>query len=181
MSLRTLIWGALLVLQVASVDAITVSSTILVLAEDENTSVSGTSGLRGYGIPYEVLTVPETGIEIPELASSDEEGNYGGFIVLNEAGYEYEGGWSSALTEEQWDAIHEYQVLFGVRLVHLNVFPSAEYGRWFLFTGARVERVDRILGVTTANPGGLGCCDDGVDQTISLTDNTEFPSAELKT
>lgn len=127
---RALFWGALLAFWVAFSNAITVASTILVLAQDEATSVSGTSGLRGYGIPYEVLTVPEDGTELPELSSSDEEGNYGGLIVLNEVGYEYEGGWSSALTKEQWEAIHEYQVSFGVRLVHLNVFPSEEYGKW---------------------------------------------------
>lgn len=129
---RPLLWSALLALWVALSNAISVASTILVLAQDEATSISGTSGLQGYGIPYEVLTVPEDGTELPELASSDGEGNYGGLIVLNEVGYEYEGGWSSALTEEQWDAIHEYQGSFGVRLVHLNVFPSEEYGKWEL-------------------------------------------------
>lgn len=127
---RTLIYNALLLaFQRPFSNAIIVSSTILVLAQDEETSTSGTSGLRGYGIPYEVLAVPEDGTELPELESSDEEGNYGGFIVLNEVGYEYESGWSSALTAEQWDTIHKYQASFGVRLVHLNVFPSEEYGK----------------------------------------------------
>lgn len=120
---------ALLALRIPLSNATTVTSTILVLAQDEATSISGTSGLQGYGIPFEVLTVPEDGTKIPELASSDGDGNYGGLIVLNEVGYEYEGGWSSALTKEQWDAIHEYQDSFGVRLVHLNVFPSEEYGK----------------------------------------------------
>lgn len=37
-----------------------------------------------------------------------------------------------------------------------------------------------VIGVRAAGTGGLGCCDDGVDQNISLIDNTEFPSAQLK-
>ena len=125
---KTLVWGALLALRAAFVDAITVSGTILIFAQDEATSTAGTSGLRGYGIPYETLIVPEEGAELPELTTSEEEGNYGGFIVLNEVGYEYDNGFRSALTDEQWEAIHEYQLSFGVRLVHLNVFPSEEYG-----------------------------------------------------
>lgn len=128
MSVRILAWGGLLALQAALADALTVSGTILILAQDEDTSTAGTSGLRGYGIPYETLVVPEDGVELPELSSSEEDGNYGGFIVLNEVGYDYEGGWSSALTEEQWETIYDYQTSFGVRLVHLNVFPSEEYG-----------------------------------------------------
>lgn len=128
MSFKTLAWGALLALQAALTDAVSVSGTILIFAQDEATSTAGSSGLRGYGIPYEVVIVPEDGIELPELSSSEEDGNYGGIVVLNEVGYDYEDGWRSAITQEQWDEIHEYQTSFGVRLVHLNVFPSSEYG-----------------------------------------------------
>ena len=130
MSPKSLVWGALVALQAALVDAVTVSGTILIFAQDEATSTAGSSGLRGYGIPYETVIVPEDGIELPELSSGEEEGNYGGIIVLNEVGYDYDGGWRSAITEEQWEEIYEYQTSFGVRLVHLNVFPSSEYGRW---------------------------------------------------
>ena len=92
MSLKTLACGALLALQATLANAITVSGTILILAQDEATSTAGTSGLRGYGIPFETLIVPEDGIELPELNSSEEDGNFGGFIVLNEVGYDYEDG-----------------------------------------------------------------------------------------
>lgn len=129
MSLRTLAWSAFLALQATLAGAVSVSGTILVLAQDEATSTAGTSGLRGYGIPYEVLIVPEDGADLPELTSGEEEGKYGGFVVLNEVGYNYDDGWRSAITEEQWEEIYEYQTSFGVRLVHLNVFPSSEYGR----------------------------------------------------
>ena len=133
MYFKTLAWGALLALQAALSEAITLSGTILILSPDEATSGSGSSGLRGYGIPYEVLIVPQEGAELPELTNSDNEGNYGGIVVLNEVGYDYDDGWRSAITEEQWDEIHEYQTHFGVRLVHLNVFPSSEYGGWPCF------------------------------------------------
>lgn len=128
MSVRTLAWGGLLALQAALADALTVSGVMLIFAQDEATSTAGTSGLRAYGIPYETILVPEDGIELPELTSADEEGNYGGFVILNEVGYDYEGGWNSAITTEQWDSIYEYQTTFGVRMVHLNVFPSEEFG-----------------------------------------------------
>ena len=180
---KTLVWGALLALRAAFVDAITVSGTILIFAQDEATSTAGTSGLRGYGIPYETLIVPEEGAELPELTTSEEEGNYGGFIVLNEVGYEYDNGFRSALTDEQWEAIHEYQLSFGVRLVHLNVFPSEEYGMMRTNTGPSGTRANsRIPGVTTANPGGLGCCEEEMeDQTVRLIDTSEFPTANLNT
>ena len=184
MYVRTLAWGAVLALQAALADAITVSGTILVLAQDEATTASGTSGLRGYGIPYEVLVVPEDGAELPELSSAEGEGNYGGFVVLNEVGYDYEDGWRSALTSEQWEEIWEYQTSFGVRLVHLNVFPSSEYGKCSLLSVALpccLAANSTALGVTTFNPSGLGCCDEGVDQTIYLTDTSEFPTANMKT
>ncbi|SPO06303.1 related to extracellular serine-rich protein [Cephalotrichum gorgonifer] len=162
MHLRALAWGALIALQAALGDARTLSSTILILAEDDATAASGTSGLRGYGIPYEVLLVPREGAALPELTSSEEDGNYGGIVVLNEVGYDYDDGWRSALTEEQWDSVYEYQTSFGVRLVRLNVFPTSEFG------------------VTTANPSGLGCCDEGVEQTISIIDDSQFTTARLK-
>ena len=129
MSIKTLACGTLLALQATLANALTVSGTILIIAQDEATSTAGTSGLRGYGIPFETLIVPEDGVELPGLNSSEEDGNYGGLIVLNEVGYDYEDGWRSAITDEQWEAIYEYQTSFGVRLVQLNVFPGEEYGR----------------------------------------------------
>lgn len=181
MSLKRAAWGALFALQAALAGAVSVTGTILIFAQDEATSTAGSSGLRGYGIPYEVLVVPEEGVDLPELTSGEEEGNYGGIVVINEVGYDYEGGWRSAITDEQWDEIYEYQTSFGVRLVHLNVFPSSEYGTWSPPAHTSSSGTNsKIPGVTTFNPSGLGCCDEGMEQTIRLTDTSEFPTANLR-
>ncbi len=74
MSLKSLAWGALLALHAVLGDAITVSSTVLVLAQDDASAASGSSGLRGYGIPYETLIVPQEGVKLPDLASSGDAG-----------------------------------------------------------------------------------------------------------
>jgi len=123
--------GALLTLYATLADAaLSASSTILIFARDEAAATSGSYGLRGYGIPYEVVLVPVEGIELPELTISETEGKYGGFIILSEVGYDYEDHWRSALTDEQWKALYDYQELFSVRMVRLDSFPSAEFGKW---------------------------------------------------
>ena len=48
---------------------------------DATAASNGVLGLQGYGIPYEVLTVPSTGVALPALNASEFVGNYGGFIV----------------------------------------------------------------------------------------------------
>lgn len=108
--------------------AISVSSTILVFARDAASSTSATSGLQGYGIPYQVVMVPQAGITLPALTSSDTTGNYAGIIVLSEVAYQYPTGWASAITADQWQTIYNYQLGFGVRLVRLDSFPSTDLG-----------------------------------------------------
>lgn len=108
--------------------ALTVTSTILVFARDTASSVSATSGLNGYGIPFQVVLVPSTGITLPVLNSSSTEANYGGIIVVGEVGYDYSDGWRSAITPAQWQTLYTYQTTFGVRMVRLDVFPSQEFG-----------------------------------------------------
>jgi hypothetical protein len=108
--------------------AITVSSKILVLARDAESSYSGYSGLRAYGIPYEVVLVPQEGITLPPLSSSSTVGNYGGIIVMSEVSYSYPTGWYSALTDAQWTQIYNYQTSFGVRLARLDVYPTSDFG-----------------------------------------------------
>ena len=66
--------------------------------------------MNDYGIPYELLLLPNGNIALPSLNSSSEVGNYGGIVVLSELSYSFEesnGGtsWTSALTFEQWNAI----------------------------------------------------------------------------
>lgn len=142
--------------------ALEVSSTILVFARDTASSLSATSGLKGYGIPYQVVIVPQNGITLPTLNSSSTTGNYGGFIIVSEVAYEYPTGWSSAITTAQWDALYSYQAAFSVRMVRLDVYPGSD------------------TGTTTAIPS-TGCCDDGIEQLVSFTDTSGFPTAGLKT
>ncbi|VBB79645.1 Putative protein of unknown function [Podospora comata] len=142
--------------------ALSTSNTILVLARDAASATSATSGLQGYGIPYEVLLVPQSGATLPPLNSSAESGNYGGFIVLSELAYNLPGGWGSAVTPAQWQTIYNYQTTFGARMVRLDVFPSTD------------------LGVTLAVPNA-GCCNTGVEQLVSISSTTDFPTANIKT
>ncbi|KAI1052580.1 hypothetical protein LB507_009783 [Fusarium sp. FIESC RH6] len=142
---------------------VTVDSTILILGTSDYACDSAASGLLSYGIPFEKVLVPKEGFAMPSLNSSSSEGKYGAIIIIDAASYQYESGWASAITSDMWDQIYEYQLHFHARLVRINEFPSPQFG------------------VTTA---GDGCCSDqdGVaPQLVSLTDDSDFPSANLKT
>lgn len=151
----------LLSLQATFVSAAkTVANTILVFARDTASAGNAISGLQGYGIPYQTVTVPSNGISsLPTLSSSTSNGNYGGIVILSEVAYETSAGFMSALTPAQLTALYTYQESFGVRMVRLDVFPSTD------------------LGVTVVNQG---CCEKGVDQPISFNDTTAFSTANLK-
>jgi hypothetical protein len=143
----------------STVGTITVKSTILVLVRDSTAEYSATSGLNGYGIPFQVVQVPINGITLPVLNSSATSGNYGGIVTMSELSYDMGGGnYSSAITPAQWNTIYNYQAAFRVRLVRLDAYPQPIFG-------------------TTTNGG---CCDSGVDQNITLTNMTGFPTANLK-
>lgn len=130
------ILGALagLLVEVAICDY-TVDGTILVLGRTTADAEMAAAGLKGYGIAYETAEVPQTGFELPNLNSSADHGNYGGIVLLSEVSYEFEDGWRSAITEEQFDALYKYQVDFGVRMVRLDVYPSSEFGKSVLYAG----------------------------------------------
>ena len=68
----------------------------------------------------------------------------------------------SALTAAQWQQLYDYQTAFGVRMVRIDVFPTADFGS------------------AAADAGGAGCCDN-IEQLISYTNATGFPTANLKT
>jgi hypothetical protein len=139
-----------------------VKSTILVIARDSASAYSAYSGLNGYGIPYQLLIVPQAGASLPVLNSSTTAGNFGAIVILSEVSYDYGtsgGGFQSALTTAQWSALYTYQISFGVRMVRLDVYPSEETGT-------------EALG---------GCCDTGVEQLVSISNNAKFPTAGMKT
>ena len=168
---------------VHAANALSVSSTVLIFARDTASSNSATSGLQGYGIPYQVEIVPKAGITLPELNSSTTEGNYGGIIVLGEAAYDYDGAWASALSSAQWQQLYDYQTAFGVRMVRLDVYPGPNFGKFQAACSRTCEMNVTahtfFIGVTTAIDGA-GCCDAGVDQLVSISDASAFATANLK-
>lgn len=138
-----------------------VSSTILVFARDAASGASTVAGLVGYGIPYELVLVPSTGITLPTLNSSLTSGNYGGIVVHGEVSYDLgTAGWGSAITAAQWASIYAYQADFNVRMVRLDVYPGPDFG-------------------TTTAIAGAGCCNADVEQLISISNSTGFPTANL--
>jgi hypothetical protein len=145
----------------AVVAATTVQATVLIFGRDSVSAYSAFSGLNGHGIPYQVVVVPQAGITLPTLNTSTTAGNYGAIVILSEISYDYGGttGFQSALTAAQWATLYQYQVSFGVRMVRLDVYPSADSG-------------------TTALGG---CCNTGVEQLISISNAAGFPTAGLKT
>jgi len=114
----------------AFAQALSTRSTILVFARDQLSGASVASGLQGYGIPFEIVIVPQSGITLPSLTTSDTSGNYGGFLILGEVSYGFDNGASfrSALTPAQFQQLFDYQTKFGVRMVRLDAFPGPEFG-----------------------------------------------------
>ncbi|KAH6665167.1 hypothetical protein B0J14DRAFT_236103 [Halenospora varia] len=141
-----------------SAAATSTKSTFLVIARDKASAYSAYSGLNDYGIPYELLIVPKTGISLPALTSPTMVGNYGGIVVLSEVSYEMSSGnWASALTDAQWNALYDYQINFGARMVRLDTLPSAA-------TGTKVAG---------------SCCADTQEQLVAINDTSAFPTAGL--
>ena len=141
----------------------TVPNTVLVFARDSTSAYSATSGLNAYGIPYELVVVPQAGVTLPVLNSSSTVGRYGSILVLSEVSYGYANGWYSALTTDQWNQLYAYQIAFGARMVRLDAFPSSDFG------------------VNTMASDGSGCCGTGVEQLISFSNTAKFSTAGLKT
>lgn len=132
LQLSSILWTFLVLNSCCAYAANSVSNTILVFARDTTSAADATSGLQGYGIPYQVVVVPQAGVALPALNASATQGNYGGIIVLSEVAYSYSTGWGSALTAAQWQALYNYQVAFSIRMVRLDVFPSTDLGMFLL-------------------------------------------------
>ncbi|KAJ5730539.1 uncharacterized protein N7483_005047 [Penicillium malachiteum] len=139
----------------------TIAANILVIARDASSANVASFGLNGYGIPFTTLVVPQDGADLPALESAS-GGNFGGIVVASGISYEYDSGWASGLTTDQWNQLYAYQLEYGVRMVQYDVYPGSDYG-------------------TQIISGSDGCCDTGVEQDISFTDVSDFPTAGLKT
>lgn len=108
--------------------AVTVDSTLLILAREKNATLPGTFVLQGYGIPYQVVDLSLPAAGFPQLNSTPDTGNFGGIVAVSARGYQNGDDWKTALSDTQWQDIYRYQEAFGVRLVRLNAWPNAEYG-----------------------------------------------------
>jgi hypothetical protein len=137
-----------------------VQSTVLVIGRDSYAVSVASSGLNGYGIPFQTLIVPHSGVALPTL-SSGTTGNFGGIIIASQVSYDYGGtiGFQSALTQDQWNSLYAYQIAFGVRMVQYDVYPGPLFGA-------------SALG---------GCCGAGVEQLISFNNTSAFTQSGIKT
>lgn len=155
---RGVVAGLALLLRTA-VSAIDIDTKILVIARDDSAAKVASHGLNGYGIPYTTLLVPQDGTTLPKLDSS-EGGNFGGIVVESQVSYDYGGttGFKSALTKDQWDQLYSYQLEYGVRMVQYGVYPGPDFG------------------ATAKDP----CCGEGVEQLVSFSDISDFPTSGLK-
>jgi hypothetical protein len=134
-----------------------IGSTILVIARNAQDASQATSGLNGYGIPFEVFTIPQTGVTSLPTLNTTYGGNYGGIIIIGQVSYNYNGIYNSALTTAQYQQLYDYQVQYGVRMVQYDVYPGPAFG-------------STALG---------GCCGVGQEQYIYFTQTT--PQSGLST
>ncbi|KAL1597716.1 hypothetical protein SLS60_008202 [Paraconiothyrium brasiliense] len=135
--------------------AVTVDSTLLILVRDKNATLPGTLVLQGYGIPYQVVDLSLPAAGFPQLNSTPDAGNFGGIVAVSARDYKNGDDWKTTLSDNQWQELYKYQETFGVRLVRLNAWPSADFG------------VQSSGGVFTA------------DQPVAVTDTSSFPTANL--
>ncbi|CEL06526.1 hypothetical protein ASPCAL09701 [Aspergillus calidoustus] len=144
----------------ASNGASILAAHILVIARDSAQASIAFSGLNAYGIPYTTLLVPQTGAQLPELDSPDGGGRFGGIVVAGEVSYDYGNGtWTSGLTAAQWSQLYAYQLKYHVRLVEYDVSPGSKFG---------------------TKPVAGACCEN-MEQLVSFSNTSGFPSAGLRT
>lgn len=133
--------------------ATSVYQNALVLAISSSDAEGATAILDGYGAPYDLIMVPQSGITLPTLETTtpcnEPVGLYGLIVVVSQLAYNYGGsiGYASALNSSQWNTLYAYQVKYGVRMVQLNIYPSAVAGvgvaRWLLQWRRAADYVNR--------------------------------------
>jgi hypothetical protein len=153
---NTPLTGLLLSLLIAVSNALNYNSTALVIGVDRTALEQAYYLLNSYGITYDLLAIAQSGTPLPLLETST-GGNYGLLVVVAQAQY----AGISALTTSQWDTLYAYQLKYKVRMVHMNVVPTKEFG---------VELV-------------APCCANEVEQNATLVEEVamkEFPTAGLR-
>ncbi|KAF2753661.1 hypothetical protein EJ05DRAFT_514619 [Pseudovirgaria hyperparasitica] len=119
------------------VNAISVKSNILVIAQNDNTLSTADAVLKGYGIPYTNELIATSTDSLPSLNDSATSGNYGGFIVHG-----------TALSTGQLQQIYSYQAAFGVRMVRWDVVPTAEFGMAEARSGCCNLGTEQLVSIT---------------------------------
>lgn len=150
------VWALAIALLPCVNAAVTVNSTLLILARDKNATLPGTLVLQGYSIPYQVVDLSLSAAGFPQLNSTPDAGNFGGIVAVSARDYKNGDDWKTILSEKKWQELYRYQEAFGVRMVRLNAWPSADFG------------VQSSGGAVTA------------DQPVAITDTTSFTTANLR-
>ncbi|KAJ3411846.1 hypothetical protein HDV05_001635 [Chytridiales sp. JEL 0842] len=145
--------------QIATAPVLTKVNQALVLSKPDE-ELFGTSTLDQYGVPYHVITVPDTGIPALPLELNATAGNYSMVIMTSPLFYSINGLWQSALNTTQILDLESYLVKYNVSLVKLNDAP--EWGS----------------GVENALPLGAMWAGSGAPQTVVFDANaTSFATA----
>lgn len=89
---------------------------IISAVEDDSDLNAAKNMLDEIGIPYDVLIAKSQDLTTSRLARSNGDGNYYG-IILAEGGLQYEsnGSYPSALSNSEWDILHQYERDYKVR------------------------------------------------------------------
>jgi hypothetical protein len=135
--------------------AVTINSTLLILSREPNATPAATLLLQGYSIPYQVVDLSLPGGGFPQLNSTPDTGNFGGIVAVSARDYDGGDDWNTVLNAKQWQQLYSYQEAFGIRLVRLNAWPSADYG--VRSSGGRVTS----------------------DIPVAITDSSAFPAANI--
>ena len=147
---------------------ISVADTALVVATDATAADEAVYILNNYNQSYQLLVVAQTGTPLPTLetvdASGNPVGNFGLIVVIGLTAYDYGGttGWASAISSDQWSELYTYQLIYGVRMIHLDGYPN------------------NFEGVTTSPNGPIGCCS-SEEQYVYAVDTTLLSAGGLST
>ncbi|KAJ3330958.1 hypothetical protein HDU93_010024, partial [Gonapodya sp. JEL0774] len=148
---------ALLTVVLPIVRGFSLTHKVLILTvtpSDSTVELPVTMTLDAYGIPYEVVVVPSTGIA-GNLPLVDSSGNpkYS-LIVIAQASLNYASlSWASALTASQWTYLEQYEATYNVRRVTLDDLPQAAHGT--ATSGGSSDAHTITLNSTFATAAGL--------------------------
>lgn len=146
---------------VSTVAGTGIRQNILILSSQSDVAAAN-AVLDGLGTPYTVIAIPQAGITLPAMESTDgTTGQFSAIVIIAAVSYYYNGfGWASALSASQQNMLFTYQTKYNVRMVQLGVYPTDD------------------LGVEAINWNG-GCCNSGIFQNVTITSTKGFPTAGL--